>query len=51
MAKFPSQKELKEVRDALEKAPASRMLSPKYLSILFPKADLEISIKKKKKVT
>jgi predicted XRE-type DNA-binding protein len=108
MAKFPSEKELKEVRDSLEKAPASRMLSPnagsverlkfslceqfvsyllehkvtqrelaekigideslmskivhynfddftidrlvKYLSILFPRADLEILIKNKKKV-
>ena len=108
MTKFPSEKELKEVRDVLEKAPASRMLSPnagpverlkfslceqfvsyllehkvtqrelaekigideslmskivhynfddftidrlvKYLSILFPRADLEILIKNKKKV-
>ena len=106
MTKFPSEKELKEVRDALEKAPASRMLSPnagsveklkfslceqfvsyllehkltqrelaekigideslmskivhfddftidrlaKYLSILFPRADLEILIKNKTKV-
>ena len=108
MTKFPSEKELKEVRDDLEKGPASRMLSPnagpverlkfslceqfvsyllehkitqrelaekigideslmskivhynfddftidrlvKYLSILFPKADLEISIKNKNKV-
>ena len=108
MAKFPSEKELKAVRAALEKGPASRMLptdaSPverlkfslcekfvsylldhkltqreraekvgideslmskivhynfddftidrlvKYLSILFPKADLEILIKTKKRV-
>ncbi|MGZ3697299.1 MAG: XRE family transcriptional regulator [Bdellovibrionota bacterium] len=108
MAKFPSEKELKEVREALEKGPASRMLPPnasaveklkfslceqfviylldhrltqrdlaekigideslmskivhynfddftidrlvKYLSVLFPKADLEILIKKKNSV-
>jgi predicted XRE-type DNA-binding protein len=28
MTKFPNEKELEEARDALEKAPASRMLSP-----------------------
>jgi predicted XRE-type DNA-binding protein len=108
MTKFPSEKELKEVREALDKAPASRMLRPnassverlkfslceqfvsylldhkltqrelakkigideslaskivhynfddftidrlvKYLSVLFPKADLEILVKKKNKV-
>ncbi len=108
MTKFPSEKELKEVRDKLEKGPATRMLSPnaspverlkfslcekfvsylldhqltqrqlaeeigideslvskivhynfddftldrliKYLSILFPKADLEIRVKKKREV-
>src|ERR1700757_3707753 len=108
MTKFPSEKELREVREALSKGPAARMLRPnassverlkfslceqfvsylldhkltqrelaekigideslmskivhynfddftidrlvKYLSILFPKADLEISIKNKKKV-
>lgn len=106
MTKFPSEKELKEVRAALDKAPVSRMLSPnassverlkfslceqfvsylldhkltqrelaeqigideslmskivhynfddftidrlvKYLSVLFPKADLEILVKKKR---
>ena len=108
MTKFPSEKELKEVRAALDKSPASRMLPPdvspverlkfslcekfvsylldhkltqrqlaekvgideslmskivhynfddftidrlvKYLSILFPKADLEILIKTKNRV-
>ena len=108
MTKFPSEKELKEARAALEKAPASRMLPPdassvdrlkfslceefvsylrdnkltqrelaekieideslvskivhynfddftidrlvKYLSVLFPKADLEILVKNKKRV-
>ncbi len=108
MTKFPSEKELKEVRAALEKAPASKMLPPgassvdrlkfslceefvsyllenkltqrelarkvgvdealmskivhyrfedftidrlvKYLSLLFPKADLEILVKNKKRV-
>jgi predicted XRE-type DNA-binding protein len=108
MTKFPSEKELKEVRDALEKGVAARMLPPdagpverlkfslceqfvsyllehkitqrelaekigideslmskivhynfddftidrlvKYLSVLFPKADLEILIKNEKKV-
>ncbi len=107
MTKFPSEKELKEVRAALDKGPATRMLSPdassverlkfslceqfvsylldhkltqrelaekigideslmskivhyhfddftidrlvKYLSALFPKAELEILVKKKKK--
>ena len=33
MAKFPSEKELKEVRSALEKGPASRMLSPNASSV------------------
>ena len=108
MAKFPSEKELKQVRKALAKAPGSRMLSPnassverlkfslcekfvtylldhklsqrdlaekigideslvskivhynfddftldrlvKYLSALFPKADLQILVKSKKDV-
>ncbi len=108
MSKFPSEKELKEARAALAKAPGSRMLPPnassverlkfslcekfvsylldhkltqrelaekigideslmskivhynfddftidrlvKYLSALFPKADLEILVKKKKNV-
>ena len=108
MAKFPSEKELNEVRAALNKGPASRMLPPnatsverlkfslceqfvrslldhkmtqrelatelgidesllskivhynfddftidrlvKYLSVLFPKADLEISVKKTKRI-
>ena len=107
MSKFPSEKELKEVRESLDKGPATRMLSPnassverlkfslceqfvsfllvhrltqrelaeklgideslvskivhynfddftidrlvKYLSILFPKSDLEIVVKKKGK--
>jgi predicted XRE-type DNA-binding protein len=106
MSKFPSEKELKEMRALLNKGPASRMLQPnassverlkfslceqfvvyllehkltqrelaekvgideslmskivhynfddftidrlvKYLSVLFPKADLEILVKKKK---
>ena len=108
MTKFPNEKELKEIRDALGKAPASRMLPSnassverlkfslceqfvsylldhkltqrdlaetigideslvskivhyhfedftidrlvKYLSVLFPKADLEILVKKNSKV-
>jgi predicted XRE-type DNA-binding protein len=106
MTKFPTEEELKKVRGALDKAPASRMLPPnassverfkfslceqfvsyllkhkltqrelaerigideslmskivhynfddftidrlvKYLSVLFPKADLEILVRKKK---
>src|SRR5271155_3444947 len=33
MTKFPSEKELKEVRAALDKAPASRMLPPNASSV------------------